>query len=132
MCVEKYVIDAFLVTVVWFVVGGFLYMNPFTAKIYKKFQRHRSMKRWKTQPRYLIGVFLVAGFMPNLLITITHSFIPGLGVLGFGLLLVGVRIVPRLCDMWMQTSYPDKILAIELMNGIVLSFVTAFMLEEVL
>jgi hypothetical protein len=113
-------------------VGGALYMNPFTAKIYKKYQSHPSMKIWTNQKKYLTGVFLVAGFIPNLFIITTYQFLAPISVMNLSLILFGVRIIPRMCDMWMQTSYPNKILLVELINGAILSFVISFMITTIL
>ena len=116
-----------ITTIVWFIVGGAVYMNPLTAKIYKKYEKHPSMKKWKTKTKYLTGVFFVAGLIPILLIAIAYQYLTPINWLLFGLILFGIRIIPRFCDMWMQTAYPNKILLIEIVNGLILSFVIAFM-----
>ena len=121
------VFAALVTTVAWFIAGAALYMNPFTARIYKKHSKHASMRHFPTQGKYLAGVFLIAGLVPIILSRIAYDLITPIGVIGFWLLLAGVRIIPRLCDMWMQTSYPEELLLVELANGIILSFVTAFM-----
>lgn len=120
---------ATLTTIVWFVAGGILYMNPHVAKIYKKYQKHPSMKKWSSRKQYFTGIFFVAGFIPILLIAFVYDYIPYISAVEFGFLLVGVRVIPRLCDMWMQTSYPNKILGVEFVNGTILSFIIAFMLS---
>ncbi len=122
---------SFITTVVWSVAGGILYMNPVVAKIYKKHKSHPSFKIWSSQTKYLAGAFIVAGFIPILLIAIAYSFISPISIIAFGLILSGVRIIPRFCDAWSQTSYPNPILAIELVNGCILSFVIAYMLSIV-
>ena len=104
-------------------------MNPFIAKIYKKYDKHPSMKRWNSQQQYLIGMFFIAGFIPILLTAIVYEYIAPISIISFWLLLSGVRIIPRLCDMWIQTSYPNRILFIELTNGVILSFVISYMLS---
>ena len=116
-----------LTTVVWFVVGGILYMNPLVANIYRGFQNHPSVKAWKIQWKYLLGVFFIAGFIPILCIAVIYEFLSPVNWVLFGFLLIGVRIIPRCCDMWMQTSYPERLLAIELVNGVILSGVIAAM-----
>jgi len=127
-----YILYASLITtVVWFIAGGILYMNPVIAKIYKKYKSHPSMKVWSSQPKYMAGVFFVAGFVPVLLIAIAYSFISPISVIAFGLIISGVRIIPRFCDAWSQTSYPNTILIIELVNGVILSFVIVYMLSIV-
>ncbi|MFH8110168.1 MAG: hypothetical protein QXE42_01880 [Candidatus Aenigmatarchaeota archaeon] len=64
-----------------------------------------------------------------------YSFIkpilPGsllLSTIFFGLILVAVKIFPRLLDMWMQSTYPNKLLTVEFINGTIGSFVIAFIL----
>jgi len=116
-------------TIVWFLAGAVLYMNPVVANVYKRYKDHPSMKKWPTQAKYLAGTFLVAGFIPILLINIMFVYIAPISFFAFGLILFGVRIIPRFCDAWMQTSYPNTILLIELINGFILSFVIAFMLS---
>jgi hypothetical protein len=121
---------ATLATVVWFLAGGILYLNPPVAEIYKKYADHPSMKKWPTRGQYFTRVFFIAGFAPILFITAAYAHIGHLNFVAFGLILSGVRIIPRLCDMWTQTAYPNKILLIELINGIILSFVIAYMLAR--
>ncbi|MBU2028536.1 hypothetical protein KJ761_01435 [Patescibacteria group bacterium] len=117
---------AVITTIVWFLVGGVLYMNPLVAKIYQQYADHPSMKKWPTHGQYFTGVFFVSGFIPILLITMAYAYIGPLNFIILGLILSGVRIIPRLCDMWMQTSYPNRLLQIELVNGVILSFVIAY------
>lgn len=114
-------------TIVWFIAGGIVYMNPFVAKIYKELHNHPSMKHFSSQGKYLANVFLVAGLIPIIFCAIIYINIGPISFLKFGVLLSFVRIIPRLCDMWIQTSYPNKLLVIELTNGCILSFVIAYM-----
>ena len=116
-----------LTTAVWFAVGGILYMNPLVAKVYRGFQNHPSVKTWKLQSRYLLGVFCIAGLIPIFFIAVVFEFIQPVNWILFGFLLCGVRIIPRCCDMWMETSYPNRLLLIELINGVILSVVIALM-----
>jgi hypothetical protein len=41
----------------------------------------------------------------------------------FGLILIAVKIFPRFFDMWIQTTYPNRLLAVEFVNGTIGSFV---------
>lgn len=121
-----------LAAVAWFVVGGIVYMNPATAKIYKSYARHPSMKVWKTRQGYLLSVFFLGG----VLLCVPGAFIyyllkPSLSgeflidSLFFTSILVVVGIIPRGVNMWIQSSYPNKLLLIELFNGTILSFVVS-------
>lgn len=100
-------------------------MNPLVAKIYKKYDRHPSMKSWQSQQKYLSVVFLLGILVPSFAITFFFYYLAPISFLAFALLLTLIRMVPRFCDMYIQTSYPNVLLAIELVNGTILSFVAA-------
>jgi hypothetical protein len=89
------------------------------------------MKHWPTQKAYLTVTFLVAGFIPNSIAVAVYLLLPAVGWVWFGLGLFGVRIIPRFCDAWVQTSYPKALLLIEVVNGFILSLVTAGVLAAV-
>jgi len=129
MSILTIIIAALITTIVWFVAGAVVYMNPPVAKVFKKYQKHPSMKSWGTQGKYLWNTFLIAGLIPNILIAIVFIILAPISWVTFALILFAVRIVPRGCDMYMQTSYPNKLLVIEMVNGLILSFVTAYMLS---
>lgn len=116
-----------LTSIVWFIIGSALYMNPFIAKIYKKFHIHPSMKHFSSQKNYFLGIFFIAGLIFILLTNIAYVFLVPISRGLFGCILFIVRIIPILCYMWIQTSYPNVILFIELINGLLLSFVITFM-----
>jgi hypothetical protein len=83
---------------------------------------------------YIFGILIQC-----LLFAFVYSFIkpilPGslfLNTIFFGLILVAVKIFPRLFDMWMQSTYPNKLLAVEFVNGTIGSFVIAFILTLII
>ena len=117
----------FIISIAWFIVGGILYMNPLVAKIYRGFEDHPSMKKWESQKKYLLSMYLIGVLIPCLIFSFVYEFITPIGIVPFGLILVGIRIIPRFFDMWMQSSYPNKILCIEFINGTILSFMSAFL-----
>ncbi|PKM92330.1 MAG: hypothetical protein CVU81_01055 [Euryarchaeota archaeon HGW-Euryarchaeota-1] len=129
------IMGGILASIVWFIVGGALYMNPITAKIYKTFENSQGIKKWKDTAKYLINMYIFGILIQCLLFALTYSFIkpilPGsllLNTLFFGLILVAIKIFPRLFDMWLQTTYPNKLLFVELVNGVIGSFVIALIL----
>ncbi len=123
------VLNTLILSVVWFIAGGIVYMNPLVAKVYKKYHEHKSMKHWGTRRKYLSIVFFLGILMPAFLLTLLYAYLIPRGVLELTLLLVGVRFVPRFADMFIQTCYPNKLLLIELINGTILSFVVAVTLN---
>ena len=118
-----------IVSIAWFIAGGILYMNPFVAKVYKKIEDHPGMKKWDNQKKYLTYMYLIGALIPCLIFSFVYESISPVSVLHFALILVGVRIIPRFVDMWMQSSYPNTLLFIEIINGTILSFMAAFLLQ---
>jgi len=117
----------FIVSIAWFIAGGILYTNPLVAKIYRKLEDDPGMKKWDSQKKYLMYMYLIGALIPCVIFSFVYEFISPIGILQFGLILVGVRIIPRFIDMWMQSSYPNKVLRIEFINGTILSFMAAFL-----
>ncbi len=110
-------------------------MNPFVARIYKGFENSPGVKRWKNTKKYLINMYLFGSLLQCLLFAFVYSFVkpvlPGtllLNTIFFSLILVAVKIFPRLFDMWMQSTYPNRLLAVEFVNGTIGCFVTALVL----
>jgi len=126
------ILSGLIASVLWFIAGGILYMNPFIAKIYKDFKKDPALRKWKDQKIYLASTYFIGGLIPCLLFAFVYAFLYTilpqallLNTFYFGLLLVILKIIPRLIDMWLQSTYPFKLLMIELVNGIILSFVIA-------
>lgn len=119
----------FVASLAWFFIGGFLYMNPFVAKIYKNAEKEPGLKKWASTPKYIglqyIGILaqcLLWAFVFVLIKSALPEEVLMKGIV-FGLILVAVKIFPRFYDMWIQSAYPNKLLAVEFVNGIIGSFV---------
>ncbi len=121
-----------IASIVWFVLGGVLYMNPAIRGIYNRFDASPVMKQWPGVPQYL-GVMFLGGslaqcFLAALAFALVKPALPdsfwGAAAV-FGFILIGVKIFTRFFDMWIQTTYPNKLLAIEFVNGSIGSLVIA-------
>jgi len=113
----------FIASLVWFFIGGILYTNPIVAKIYKAAEVSPGLKKWASIPKYLFLQY-VGILIQCLLWAIVFSFIrPVLPAdalsagVTFGLILVALIMIPRLYDMWIQSTYPNNLLVIEFING---------------
>jgi hypothetical protein len=123
------VLGGFVASVVWFIAGGALYMNPLVAKIYKNAESSPALKKWPSVPGYLglqyVGI-LAQCLLWAFVFALAAPVLPGgllIQGLVFGLILVAVKIFPRFFDMWIQSTYPGKLLAVEFVNGTIGSFV---------
>ena len=121
-----------LASIVWFIVGGALYMNPVVRGIYNQFDTLPIMKQWPSVSQYLGIMFLGAGLAQCFLAALAFALIkPALpdSILGtvavFGFILISIKIFTRFFDMWIQTTYPTKLLVIEFVNGSIGSLVIA-------
>ena len=125
--------------VAWFIIGGALYMNPLVARIYEQeTQSSPAVRKWESITKMLIGQF-VGIVVQGLLWAVVFAYLrPALpqGVLmaglTFGLILIALKIIPRLIDMWLVTTYPARLLAVEVVNGSIGSFVMALILAAFL
>ena len=128
------IVGGITASLVWFMAGGVLYMNPFVAKIYKDAQKSPGLKKWTNVPKYLSYQFygiLAQCLLWAFVFAFIKSALPGeiiLKGITFGLLLVAVKIFPRFVDMWTQSTYPDKLLVIEFVNGTIGSFIIGVVL----
>ena len=117
-----------VIGVVHFVVVGLLYQNPYVARLYKKHGEDPGVRKWVSTARYMIlmfvgtqiEVYLISAsylYLTSLLgKTLTYSCI-------LGLIVAAIRVYPRFWNMWIQSSYPRRLLAVEVVNGTIGSFV---------
>lgn len=119
--------------IIHFVIVGILYQNPLVSKIYKQEGSKPGVKLWPNQKRYILSMFL--GTQLEIFI-ITLGFIFLITILGktfsnaliLAIIFTGIRIYPRFWNMWIQSSYPNKLLITEIINGTIGTFVIIFTL----
>jgi magnesium-transporting ATPase (P-type) len=133
------IIGGIAATIVWFFAGSVVYMNPFVAKLYKKYEDDPGVKNRKDMKTFLLNTFVFSVLIQCLLFAFVYQFIkpvlPGevvLNTLYFGVILVAVKIMPRFFDMWVQSRYPVALLSIEVINGAIGSFVIALVFAVML
>lgn len=129
--VLKTLIWGSLMGIIHFIIVGLLYQNPLVSKLYKQAAGDPGVKKWKSQPKYLISMFL--GTQIEIYI-MTVSFIFLVSILGktilntlvLALIFTGIRVYPRFWNMWIQSTYPNKLLIVELINGSIGTFIIIF------
>jgi len=125
-----------VVGIAHFVVVGALYQNPAVAKMYNACQGEPGVKSWASKKAYVswmfagtqVEVFILTGaylflrdFFPEQSGTSTAWILGGL--------FAAIRVYPRFWTMWIQTSYPNRLLAIEFVNGTIGTFVIVLCLS---
>jgi len=127
--VLQIILGGFVASIVWFVFGGALYMNPFVAKIYKDAENSPALKKWPSVQKYIslqyVGILVQCLLWAFVFALVKLALPEGILTKGivFGFILVAVKIFPRFFDMWIQSTYPNKLLAVEFVNGTIGSFV---------
>lgn len=127
--IGTFILAVAVTQVISFVILAFLYGNPLVGKLYKKYEDHPAMKKVDSQGKWMLNMFiftLLEVLFAGLIFFMAASALPGLGWfkgLYFGLLLAGVRVYPRFVTMFMLTSYPNSLLAVEFVNGIIGSII---------
>ena len=128
----KFIVNVLLwgtiVGIIHFIVIGILYQNPFVAKLYKNSSTDPSLRSWDSQIHYTIAMFLGTQIEVYIL-SAGYFLVTGLINITLPVSLIiatvftGVRVYPRFWNMWIQTNYPRKLLAIEIINGCISTFV---------
>lgn len=119
-----------VIGLIHFAIVGGLYGNPIIDRIYQDAQNSEpGVKQWTSRPKYLISQFL--GTQVEVFILAIGFFwlrpliaVEGIqGALLLGLLFAGIRVYPRFWNMWIQSTYPNRLLKIELINGAISTLV---------
>jgi hypothetical protein len=106
-----------------FVVIAILYGNPLVDAYCREANKHVSVKQWPSQVQYFVRQFFGTQ-VEVYIMTIAFFWIrpatsaPGyLGALEVGALLAALRVYPRFWNMWIQTTFPNRLLLCEVING---------------
>ena len=127
--IVRVLIATLVASVVWFVLGFVLYMNPMVSKIYKSFEDKKLVKKWSSTGAmmgFLILIIVVQSFLWAVVYAFIKPVLPTMLVasgLLFGLILVVTKNIPKFLDMHLGAIHPSRLLTIELVNGIISSFV---------
>lgn len=114
-----------LVGLIHFAVTGALYGNPVIGGMYAAAMGSEpGVKRWRSQARYLLTQFLgtqVEVYIVAVAFVLFRAAVPlkgyaGATVLGFAF--AALRVYPRFWNMWIQSTYPNRLLLVELVNGV--------------
>ena len=119
-----------------FMIIGLLYGNPLVDRVYKEAQDSEpGVRKWPSMPAYMVRQFL--GTQVEIYILAgAYLWLRGLvpyegytAALVLGALFAGLRVYPRFWNMWIQSTYPNRLLAIELVNGFISTLVVTMALQ---
>ena len=119
-----------IIGIIHFIIVGILYQNPFVAGLYKEAEDKKlpGYRIWENKKKYLLSMFL--GTQVEIFI-ITFGYLFLKGYLPFSpfataliifALFTAVRVYPRFWNMWIQSTYPNKLLIVEIINGTISTF----------
>jgi hypothetical protein len=116
-----------LIGLLHFVIVGVLYGNPVVDARYQQAMReHAGVRRWDSRPRYLVTQFLGTQLevyaLTAAFFILRPLFASLADLVGLAALLAAVRVYPRFWNMWIQSTYPRNLLAIEFVNGTLSTF----------
>lgn len=106
-----------------FVLVAILYGNPVVDAYSREANRHVSVKQWPTQAAYFVRQFFGTQ-VEVYLMTVAFVWLrpataaPGYaGALEVGAMIAALRVYPRFWNMWIQTTFPNRLLLVEVVNG---------------
>ncbi len=118
-----------VVGVIHVMVTGALYGNPVVDGIYARAMKEEpGVKDWPSKPRYLVTQILGTQVEVYILAAVFAWLHPRLGLeamtatLLLGVAFSGIRVYPRSWNMWIQSTYPNRMIGIETFAGVVSTF----------
>jgi hypothetical protein len=121
---------------VHFVFIALAYANPIVDRISAKAEAESpAVRQWASKPTYFVTQFLgtqievyilTIGFLWLRPVVEFHGYV---GALLLGALFAAIRVYPRFWNMWVQTTYPRRLLAVEVVNGTLGTLVIALFLQ---
>jgi hypothetical protein len=124
--------------VVHFAFIALAYGNPIVDRISAKAEKESpAVRQWVSKPKYFVTQFLGTQIEVYILTTAFVWLRPLVDVRGYGgALLLGsmfaaIRVYPRFWNMWVQTTYPRRLLAVEVINGTLGTLVISLFLQAV-
>jgi hypothetical protein len=122
--------------VVHFVFIALAYGNPIVDRISAKAEADSpAVRQWPSKPRYFASQFLgtqVEVYVLTLAFVWLRPRVSTGGYVGallLGSMLAATRVYPRFWNMWVQTTYPRRLLAVEVVNGTLGTLVISFFLQ---
>lgn len=113
-----------VIGIVHFIFTGIVYGSPAVARIYRAAEKAEpGVRQWSTRKAYIVRQFLgtqVEVFILTACFFWLRPLIPASGVAGaalLGLALAAVRVYPRFWNMWIQSTYPNRLLKVEAVVG---------------
>ncbi|MBD3312967.1 hypothetical protein GF345_00835 [Candidatus Woesearchaeota archaeon] len=137
--VTRVILAAIIASIVWFVLGGILYMNTYSKKIFnKESKKSKAVSKWKNMRQFYAEMYFLGMLIPSIIFAFVYymvypSFPGGIMVNGFlfGLILMGIKIIPRFADMKLMTTYPKKLLTMDFIVGSINCFAVAFTIASI-
>jgi len=124
--------------VVHFFFIALAYGNPVVDRLSAKAESESpAVRQWASKPRYFVTQFL-GTHVEVYVLTLAFVWLRPLvnlggygGALLLGSMFAAIRVYPRFWNMWVQTTYPRRLLAVEVVNGTLGTLVIALFLQAV-
>ncbi len=134
--IYKTILGAFVASIVFFIYRSVVYKDTSVEKMCRDPGAPSALKKWKNIPKTILFQYLIiliqcilwaVVFVLGLLFDV---FPKGLFMKGFvlGSVMALVNIVPIYFKMWIESTYPNKLLAIGFAKGIIGNYIMGFTL----
>ena len=122
--------------VVHFFFIALAYGNPVVDRISAKAEAESpAVRQWASKPKYFVTQFLgtqVEVYILTIAFAWLRPWVDARGYAGaalLGSLLAALRVYPRFWNMWVQSTYPRRLLAVEVVNGTLGTLVICLFLQ---
>ncbi len=134
--IYKTIFGGFVASIVFFIYRSIIYKNTSVEKMRRDPNSPPALKKWHNVPKKIIFQYLVILIQCILwavvfVLGILFDVLPdGFYMKGFtlGSVMAIVNIVPIYLKMWIESTYPNKLLAIGFAKGVVGNYILGFTL----
>lgn len=134
--IYKTIFGGFVASIVFFLYRTIIYKNTSVEKMRRDPQAPPALKKWRNVPKKILTQYLIiliqcilwaVVFVLGLLFDVLPK---GFFMKGFtlGSVMAIVNIVPIYLKMWIESTYPNKLLAIQSVKGIIGNYIMGFTL----
>ncbi|MFH1221892.1 MAG: hypothetical protein V1492_02290 [Candidatus Micrarchaeota archaeon] len=137
---KKIIVSGLVAGLAAFIVGNLLYLNPLTASLYSASSASYCSKSMDLFGGLMpwLGLMWLGGMISTVFLAVIYSYTEkGLGGpawrkgLFFGFLLWLVAGLPNAYNTWLLHSYPDAMILVETINGLIGGLVAGLVLAIV-
>lgn len=120
----SYIFAALMATFIWIITGIVIYLIPPFKRTSQQAEKDPSVKKWSNPTHYLIAEFIyifIQCFLFAWVFSVIKVSLPAellAQAISFALIIIAIKVIPRILKMMVHTTYPKSLLFIEFIYSV--------------